>query len=341
MLRRTLSVLLLSSLAACSRTPTAPSASAAAGGSASAGGAALTGQTVDAVTGSPSAHLQVSIGGIDVQTDDEGLFGIDGLQPGNYAASVRGISVVPRQTRVSTSAGRARLSLIPASFDLGAFNEMYRSEGGQLQRWRSRPALVIVATVLSFASESDGSYAAIAEQMTDEEVGQLQAHLTAGLAMLTGGTFEGFSSVSVERPDSGQRTRVTRPGAVVVARYTGIDDGDGTVGYGRWSALADGTITGGTMYLDRAFDRNDARRRLLRIHELGHALGYQHVTKRASIMNPTLGPEPTDFDRAGAVIAFDRAPGNRAPDIDPGVAGVALVTGGGSTWSPLVPCAVH
>jgi hypothetical protein len=71
------------------------------------------------------------------------------------------------------------------------------------------------------------------------------------------------------------------------------------------------------MYLDRDFDRNDSRRRLLRIHELGHALGWQHVTSRTSIMNPAIGPEPTDFDRAGAVIAFQRPPGNRSPDTDP------------------------
>ncbi len=52
------------------------------------------------------------------------------------------------------------------------------------------------------------------------------------------------------------------------------------------------------MYLDREFDRDDSRRRLLRIHELGHALGYQHVESRTSIMNPSVGPEPTEFDRA-------------------------------------------
>ena len=31
------------------------------------------------------------------------------------------------------------------------------------------------------------------------------------------------------------------------------------------------------MFLDRDFDKNDNRRRLLRIHELGHALGLMHV----------------------------------------------------------------
>jgi hypothetical protein len=71
------------------------------------------------------------------------------------------------------------------------------------------------------------------------------------------------------------------------------------------------------MFLDRDFDHNDDRRRLLRIHELGHALGYLHVKARPSIMNPSLGFEPTEFDRSAAVIAFQRPPGNRSPDVDP------------------------
>jgi hypothetical protein len=90
-----------------------------------------------------------------------------------------------------------------------------------------------------------------------------------------------------------------------------------TIGYGSWAEKPDGSIAGGAMFLDKEFDRDDSRRRLLRIHELGHALGYQHVNSRTSIMNPSIGPEPTDFDRAGAIIAFQRPVGNKAPDVDP------------------------
>ena len=52
------------------------------------------------------------------------------------------------------------------------------------------------------------------------------------------------------------------------------------------------------------------------IHELGHALGYLHVTTRISIMNPAIGPAPTEFDRDAALIAFERMPGNQSPDSD-------------------------
>jgi hypothetical protein len=76
------------------------------------------------------------------------------------------------------------------------------------------------------------------------------------------------------------------------------------------------------MFLDRDFDKDDPRRRLLRIHELGHAHGYMHVNSRTSIMNPSVGPEPTDFDRAAAIVAFQRPVGNVSPDTDPGVVGL-------------------
>jgi hypothetical protein len=75
----------------------------------------------------------------------------------------------------------------------------------------------------------------------------------------------------------------------------------------------------------------------LRIHELGHALGYQHVQTTPSIMRPTIGPEPTDFDRAAALIAYQRPVGNRAPDIDPAASSRAVSTGG-IRWSDPTVC---
>ena len=79
--------------------------------------------------------------------------------------------------------------------------------------------------------------------------------------------------------------------------YLGVGDGGRT-------ARADGTITSGTVLLDEDSDRDAERHRLLRIHELGHALGYNHVASERSVMNPTIGAEPTPFDRRVARIAF-------------------------------------
>ena len=257
-----------------------------------------------------------------------------------YPAVVDGPSVVERSTRMAANGSRARVSMIPSSFDLRAFDEMFRTSNAQLQRWTSRPALVILAAVMDYRTTSDQTYSATGEQLSDVELEQLRAHLTEGLAFLTGNTYTSFASVEIERPAGGARVNTLRAGQIVVGRYNGVTNISKTIGYGMWSEQPDGSIAGGAMYLDRNFDKDDDRRRLLRIHELGHALGYQHVESRISIMNPSIGPEPTEFDRGGAIIAFARPVGNKSPDIDPSSAVVSVSTGEGRWRAPATACAL-
>jgi hypothetical protein len=209
---------------------------------------------------------------------------------------------------------------------------MFRSEAAGLQRWTRAPSLVVIASVMQYQSNAE-TFTATDERMTDEEVTRMIGDLTEGLSLLTGGTFTSFSAVEVERPESGEKRSTRRSGQIVVGRYRGIVSLAGTIGYGQWLIQEDGTVIGGSMYLDREFDKDDERRRLLRIHELGHTLGYRHVTSRISIMNPAVGPEPTDFDRVGAIIAFQRPPGNRSPDVDPAASPRTGGLGGAATWS--------
>ena len=107
-----------------------------------------------------------------------------------------------------------------------------------------------------------------------------------------------------------------REGQIVIGRYKDLKALDKVIGYGR-CAERDGVVTAGSVAVDALFDATNERRRLLRTYELGHALGYKHVTLRQSIMNPSLGSDVTDFDRQGALIGFERPPGNHAPDADP------------------------
>jgi len=300
-------------LSACSNTPSGPSDAST--------DTALLGYVVNAIDAAPAAGLLVRVGTArPVTTDTRGYFQADIAAPGTYETTISdsASTIVERHTTVNVPASeRTRFSLIPASFDLQAFDEMFRTTNARLQRWTTRPSLVVLASVMSLKDGSGGSYSATSEQMSDEEVSEMIAHLTEGLSLLTGGTYTTFARVEVERPAAGERVTVWRPGTIVVGRYTGVVSTAGTIGFGQWAEQADGSISGGATFLDHEFDRTNSRRRLLRIHELGHALGYLHVTQRPSIMNPAIGPEPTEFDRAGAIIAFQRPPGNRAPDIDP------------------------
>lgn len=278
----------------------------------------LEGQAVNALDGSAGPGVSVRVGDSRaVVTDAAGAFQVDVGAAGTYAAVLHGGAFVDRETSVAAPGDRARLSLIPSSFDLDAFDQMYRTSHGQLQRWTTQPRLVLVATVMNYRGANGDEYAATREQMTDDEVSLMLAHLAEGLTMLTGGTYSSFASVDIERPSSDARVSFARDGKIVVGRFNNIVAFASTIGYGSWSERSDGSIGGGALFLDSDFDRTDARRRLLRIHELGHALGYQHVTSRPSIMNPSIGPEPSDVDRAGAIIAFQRPPGNKSPDVDP------------------------
>jgi hypothetical protein len=46
-------------------------------------------------------------------------------------------------------------------------------------------------------------------------------------------------------------------------------------------------------------------------------LGFGHVTGAASVMTAVVTGDVTEFDRQAGAIAYQRAPGNRAPDVDP------------------------
>ena len=308
----------LLSAAACSKSPTDPSGQPI--------DTMLRGQTVNAIDGGAAPNLSVRVGNQSATSDGNGNFQLDLGNTGSQRAIIRGGGMVERETRVNVPSSNTRLSLIPSSFDLEAFDQMFRALNSRLSRWTGRPALVVLGTVMDYRSTGE-TYEATSELLTDDELNTMLAHLNEGLALLTGNSYQAFASVNIERPAAGTRVSPFRPGTIVVGRYKNISLFARTIGWGQWAEAADGSIAYGATFLDRDFDRDDSRRRLLRIHELGHALGYQHVTARTSIMNPAIGPEPQEFDRAGALIAFQRPVGNQSPDVDPQSASGLSVTG--------------
>ena len=297
------------------------------------------GETVSAIDGRPISGVAVQVGARAAVSDDLGRFELKDLQGGDAILTLSGSSIVERRRSVAIPSDAAKETLIPSTFDLDAFDEMFRGTG-KLQRWTSAPALVVFGSVMLYHRAGSDEYAATSAQLTDDEVALMIDHLTEGLALLTGQRFTSFASIKVERPASGERANTLRTGSIVVGRYRNVQAESNTIGLGRWATAGDSQeVTGGAIYLEHNFDRPDSARRLLRIHELGHALGYQHVTKRTSIMNPVIGPAPTEFDRSAAMIAFERLPGNQSPDDDtdaprsPGFGGRLARP----VWSPVIP----
>jgi Matrixin len=190
--------------------------------------------------------------------------------------------------------------------DEQALKEMFGGSRGP-QRWKGAPKLTILVTVMEYRAGGGVEYVAAPERLSDADVTELARDLTDGLSLLTAGAFEEFSSLSLEYVPAGATTRVSRRDHIVAGRFNGLRRSVNNLGFGGRRADKDGTITAGAILLDSEFDSTSAMRRLLRTHELGHALGYNHVHSRGSIMNPRIGTEPNDFDRHAALIAF-RAP---------------------------------
>lgn len=187
--------------------------------------------------------------------------------------------------------------------DAVALQEMLEGSRGR-QWWSQAPSLTVLESVLKYERGPFTEYAATEEVLSAGTVDKLVADMTRSLALLTDNTFAQFADVNRERVAPGTKVAVSRPGQIVVARYRDVRKLLDTVGFGGRSSRADGMITRGAIVLDNDFDRSSDLRQLLRTHELGHALGYNHVTATTSIMNPRIGSEPTDFDRKAIRLAF-------------------------------------
>lgn len=242
-----------------------------------------------------------------------------------------GPGVVERRTHARVPGEDLLVSLISRTFDLAGFDEMFR--GPLLRRWVSAPRLVVERRLLQFVDVNASDAVALEAEMSEAETDSLVGDLTWALPQLTGSEFDAFADVT--RRSSAEASRVTllSGGVITVTRVEGLTAATGFWGYGRWQQMPDGTVTGGAIILDGAFEASGSPyRRSLRAHELGHALGYQHVTTRVSAMNASAREEPNGFDRGASRIAFLRQPGSRSPDIDPDM--LTLNRTGPRVWSP-------
>lgn len=303
----------------------------------------VSGSVTSAADGAAAGTVSFTVGGTLVgRSDAAGNFSVGFPATGANRTSITATGFVERQTNIAAPGGGRQLSLIPSTFDLAAFDQMFRhaqvgGTGPGLTRWKTPPGLVIERRVLQFTDTGATSYQALDETLTQQEVDSVLSDLLAGYDLLTAGRLGPVASVSTQEAAAGATVTPRQDGRIVVTRQEGLSRlSDGHYwGYARWSTNADGEVTSGWIILDRDFERGASPyHRSLRMHELGHTLGCQHVTLRSSVMNSAATIEPNTFDRQAARIAMLRPTGNRTPDIDPAshIASTVTRTSQSLTW---------
>lgn len=276
-------------------------------------------RTTDVLNGAAVSGATVSGSGLTAgTTDSSGSVTLTTSTSSTYGIDVARSAYITRNTIIKIPGADAAISLIASSFDLTAFDQMFRD--GALRRWASTPALRVISRVVDF-NNNGSTYTATDEALTGAEIDTITANMSYGLPLLTGGALPAFAGVSTQAVASGEAVTLATEGRITFARCRGLSSARGASGYAQILYIeSTSVITGAMVCIDRDFElTNNPQGLAVRLHELAHALGALHVTSRSNVlMTPTISvTDITTWDRDAAKIAYQRPAGNRTPDRDP------------------------
>ena len=245
--------------------------------------------------------------------------GVSSSQP--RAVTLTSGTVFERRTFLRVPGADATIDLIPSSFDLRSFDRLARSYE-ELIRWTGAPGLTIERRILECSASTPNESLAqpTAAITTDAILAEMKGHFSDAVSPLTGGRFTAFSAIDTPLADPVATVNLMMPGTITVARCTKLAERTGAVGYTKWEYAGNGRISAGVVVLDYDYDQAaaPAERFHVRVHELGHAFGFNHVEIH-SIMAITGASSLvfTPWDLEAMALAYRRPPGSRSPDVDP------------------------
>ena len=276
-----------------------------------------TGQVVSiaSVAGGISDVL-ISSGGGRARTDAQGFFTLN-VNTSTYSLLLTHPDYVDRRTAIRLPANGLQVSMIPSTFDQAAFEEFApRTTTTGLRRWTQDPSLLVLTNVVNYDAIAFDPLVTD-RQVAGADLACLRDGVQKAIGMMSDGVLS-FRQVDTLSLPAGSRFSIpsTNEGTIVVAATKGLGAN------GRASAFAGNqpaVLVRGIVWVT-ADNLSLCGSTAARVypHELGHALGYQHVTLEPSVMSgiqPSNGLTP--FDRDALRIIYQRPPGNRAPDIDP------------------------
>lgn len=274
----------------------------------------LSGQVVNAFDTSerlPAAQVRTPVQ--EVSSGADGTFALTLPTPPAVALTVSKSGFLDRVTAARVPGSSVQVSLIPATFDLVAF-EQFTPRAGGLRRWTSNPRVLVLTSVVDYQPGTE--FRVTDRSMSAGVVACTTSRIAEDITAMTGGALS-LAGLDVATLEPGSRVNLgsVPEGTIVVmgARTLGAN--------GRGNAYVGGTpsvFVRGAVWLN--FDDLPfctAQADFVVMHELGHALGYGHVFAQPSVMGSPPVSSLSRFDRDAIALVYRRPPGNRAPDVDP------------------------
>ncbi len=251
-------------------------------------------------------------------TDDDGGFTVHAAPSSSLRTlDVSGGAIHARRTFARS--GDGVWDVIPAGFDLIAFNDIAREYEPRTIRWVQNPDLYIDTTPHNFTG--GGS-------VPPEWIEEIEDAIAPVMAEWSDGTIQpGQVTVGSSPPAEGT------PGTIVIQfdedpeRYPSAE----AVGLARTFWSSGGAIISGRMWLRFSTIAGEGERRALFAHELGHTMGMGHMNRPVpSLMAPVVtAPGLTVFDHQAGEFVYRRSPGNSSPDTDDAATFVGLLVPAG------------